>query len=844
MKKKTISLLMAAVLGVSSLTIPALASEDVIIEEPVVSEEIGTIETETAGTEESEKAETEAAALEIETAETIETGIEYVASETESETDVPEDAEAETDISADSVIADAEVPDQELELSVDNIAIVSVEEVEEAEAEDGIAVVSADSSTVLYSGTCGDNLTWQLDNTGVLTISGSGVMDGYSLSALDSIPWYSYLASIKSLVVKSGVTSIGRLAFYKCENLTSVSLPATLTSIDVAAFEYCSALTKITIPEGVTEIAENAFDHCSSLASVSLPSTLATIGSYAFDDCTSLTSITIPASVTMIGGDIFPECRNLQEILVESGNQYYCSVNGVLYTKDMMVLMRYPSAKTGTSYTIPSTVATIEDDAFQYCANLTSISIPDSVEAIGSKAFYNCTGLTQLTLSANLNYTGLYAFAGCVGLTSISFPENLPYINSGVVMNCTGLTSVYIPESVTLIYEAAFDNCSALTDVYYAGSSDDWSKIAIRSMNDELTSAAIHYGREDEQEAKLLSDSACTITLSATSYTYDGNAKKPTVKIVYGSNSLTQGTDYLVFYADYTDAGTATVTIRGKGDYKGTVTKSYTINEAAQTVTAKTSASSITVGKTATISANGQGTITYSSSNTAIATVSSDGVVTAKKPGTVTITVKARGDANYKSASTTVTIKVTLAAGEISSLTNTSSGVKVKWSKVTGASGYYIYRKTGSGSYKKVKTITKASTTSWTDTSIKSKNGTKYTYKVVPYSGSTKGSGTAKTTVRLSGVTLSSAKSASSKKLTVKWKKNSKASGYQIQYSTSSTFAKGNETVKVSGSSKISKTISKLTKNKTYYVRVRAYKTVSGKTYYSAWSSVKKAKVK
>ncbi len=185
-----------------------------------------------------------------------------------------------------------------------------------------------------------------------------------------------------------------------------------------------------------------------------------------------------------------------------------------------------------------------------------------------------------------------------------------------------------------------------------------------------------------------------------------------------------------------------------------------------------------------------------------------------------------------------------LAPGRISKLTNASKGITVKWSKVTGTSGYYIYRKTGSGSYKKVKTITKASTTSWTDTSVKSKNGTKYTYKVVPYSGSTKGSFTSKTTVRLNGVTLSSVKNASSKKLTVKWKKNSKASGYQIQYSTSSTFAKGNKTVMVSGSSKISKTIAKLTKNKTYYVRIRAYKTISGKTYYSAWSSVKKVKIK
>ncbi|MCC8045804.1 MAG: fibronectin type III domain-containing protein, partial [Clostridiales bacterium] len=211
--------------------------------------------------------------------------------------------------------------------------------------------------------------------------------------------------------------------------------------------------------------------------------------------------------------------------------------------------------------------------------------------------------------------------------------------------------------------------------------------------------------------------------------------------------------------------------------------------------------------------------------------------VTGKKPGTVKITVMAAGNSNYSSASKTVTIKVTLGSGKISSLTNTSKGITVKWSKVTGASGYYIYRKTSSGSYTKIKTIESASTLSYTDTKVKSKNGTTYTYKVVPYSGSTKGSFTAKTTVRLTGTTLSSVKNSSSKKATVKWTKTTKVTGYQIQYSTSSTFASGNKTKKISGASKVSTTLSGLTKGKTYYVRIQTYKTVNGKTYYSAWSS-------
>lgn len=276
-----------------------------------------------------------------------------------------------------------------------------------------------------------------------------------------------------------------------------------------------------------------------------------------------------------------------------------------------------------------------------------------------------------------------------------------------------------------------------------------------------------------------------------------------------------------------------------------TVTASdNTIVKKDQTVTAKAASTSMNVGATTTITASGQGTITYKSSDTSVATVSSSGKVTGVGAGSTKITVTAAGNDTYNSASSTVTIKITLSTGKISSLKNTSKGITVKWSKVTGAKGYYVYRKKSSAkSYTKIKTITSGSTVSYTDTAVKSKNGTTYQYKVIPYSGNVTGSGTASKTVRLTAVSLSSVKNSSSKKITVKWKKTTKVTGYQIQYSTSKTFSSGNKTKKVLGASKTSVTISSLKKGKTYYVRIRTYKTVNGKTYYSAWSSKKAVKV-
>lgn len=191
----------------------------------------------------------------------------------------------------------------------------------------------------------------------------------------------------------------------------------------------------------------------------------------------------------------------------------------------------------------------------------------------------------------------------------------------------------------------------------------------------------------------------------------------------------------------------------------------------------------------------------------------------------------------YSEDSSVISVKLTLGKTTLSSAANSSSGVELKWSKVAGATGYYVYRKADSGSYSKIKTVSSGSTVSYTDKSVK--NGTKYTYKVVAYYGKNTGSYNTKTIVRLTRPTISSAKNSSSKAIAVKWNKNTKATGYQVKYVTGST----TKTVTVSKNSTLSYTIKKLAKGKTYKVYVRSYKTVSGTKHYSAWSSAKSVKV-
>ncbi|MCD8075699.1 MAG: CAP domain-containing protein [Lachnospiraceae bacterium] len=203
---------------------------------------------------------------------------------------------------------------------------------------------------------------------------------------------------------------------------------------------------------------------------------------------------------------------------------------------------------------------------------------------------------------------------------------------------------------------------------------------------------------------------------------------------------------------------------------------------------------------------------------------------TAALDGTKTVTVD--GISSISSSSGTESVKSatakTLGTCKISSMTNTADGIKIKWQSVSGAAQYYVYRKTGSGSYKRIKATSK---TNCTDKTVSA--GSTYTYKVVPVSGSITGSGKEESIVRLSNAKIKKVKIKSSASIKLTFKTVSGASGYEVQYSTVRDFS-SNRTVTVTGNSK---TLKNLTPGTTYYVRVRAYAILNGTTCYSAWSA-------
>ena len=377
--------------------------------------------------------------------------------------------------------------------------------------------------------------------------------------------------------------------------------------------------------------------------------------------------------------------------------------------------------------------------------------------------------------------------------------------------------------------------------IYYPVEDSSWTTSIKKKITTHNMGTSICIPLNKSGKIKLTSE--CATVKGITNATYTSKAIQPVPTVKLGTKTLKSGTDYNVSYKNNTNVGTATVTITGKGNYTGTITKTFKINKAAQPITAKSSAASVAVGKAVTVSVTGakeSASCSYKSSNTGIATVTaSTGKVTAKKVGTVTITVTTAATKNYKETSKSVKIKVVPAATASITAVNLAKGIKLTWKKVTGATGYVIYC---NGT--KIKTVSGGSTVTYTDAAANT-NGAKYTYKIVATAST--GSSTLSrslTTYRVARPAISSAASASAGKMTVKWGKNAKATGYEIQYSMSKTFASGNKSVSIAKNTTVSKEIGSLTKGKTWYVRIRTYRTVGSTKYWSAWSTTKSVKVK
>ena len=310
--------------------------------------------------------------------------------------------------------------------------------------------------------------------------------------------------NIEVVVLAEGVKSLCEDAFSGCTKLTRINLPSTVKTLGKRCFKDCSSLKKVIVPNGITVIDQGVFSE-SGVETVILPSTVKKIGSSAFESTTSLKSITIPANCNDLGWFCF-QGSGLKELNIE-----------------------------------PSTEAiSFEGYTFKECDNLTEVFIP----AAGVK--YNKYNLP---------------FNGCDNLKKIEY-DNDPSVTiaAAIFPNCPRIDYVFIPENVTTIHADAFPK----TAVIYCYKGSIAEAYAVKNN--------LKYVILEKKDI-----SKCTVSVNPAFFVYSGNAKEPNVTVKSGSTTLRPYKDYTVKYTNNVNAGTATVTVTGKGYYNGTITKTFPI---------------------------------------------------------------------------------------------------------------------------------------------------------------------------------------------------------------------------------------------------------------------------
>lgn len=265
--------------------------------------------------------------------------------------------------------------------------------------------------------------------------------------------------NLVSLTIPNSIKSISNNAFYACENLTTINYYATncnnLTNgnnVFTDAGRETSGIT-VNIGENVQVIPDYLF--CSVRIQFETAEISATIkevnfigdskctriGDYAFYSCLGMVSIDIPASVVTIGTEALAS-KNITEINVSENNEFYSSINGILFNKDQTTLIQCPVGK--TLCVIPSSVAYISSKAFSECTNLTNITFEsnDNLKRIGDFAFNKCEKLENIEIPSSVNFIGKSAFSRCNSLVSITIPENVWKIGSYAFSNCSALLQV------------------------------------------------------------------------------------------------------------------------------------------------------------------------------------------------------------------------------------------------------------------------------------------------------------------------------------------------------------------------------------------------------------------
>ena len=530
------------------------------------------------------------------------------------------------------------------------------------------------------------------------------MVNGYKVDSIGNIFRDNY--KLKGVIIPDTVDYVSRGIFSGCVSLTDVDLGKGITKISSGMFYNCKSLESLTIPEQIEEFEyipyidgdyyRRPFDGCTSLKNLYLKAK--DISSISYLNLPSLTNIVIASTVDSLPNDAFSGYNYIENVTFENG---------------LMVL---------------------PDSCFKNCTSLKNITLPDSMMFVGKSAFENCFNLKSVTFSKNLNTISPSAFKGCSSIESLNFNDNLREIDSNAFKNCTSVKNVTFNDSLNTIGESAFANCSSVEKVDLPESVSSVGKDVFegcKAIKNITLSSKLNYVNDgvfsgcSSLESVDLPDNISEI--GANSFADCTNLKN----IRFGKN--------LIHIDSYAFSGCSSLKsiefpaglqyIWSKAFIDCTNLSSVKLNSGLKQISNYAFYNCLNLKK-----------VRIPSSDTYLCDYS--------------LGYYGKNDNNYKIPDFVIVgdinscaqryannngfefeeYKVNLSTPQITSLKNTTGGVKITWNKVDGAYGYRLYYRPASGGWKRFKDTT---ATSFTDSGVSPNRTETYTIRCIDKNGNT-----------------------------------------------------------------------------------------------------------
>ena len=396
--------------------------------------------------------------------------------------------------------------------------------------------------------------------------------------------------SLKNINLPEGLESIYSRAFISCSNLTDLTLPSTLTRIDEIAFSNVPRFknNELTVPKGVTTITSRSFENIKDLKTINVENGVTKIEGYAFADNDSLTRINLPSSITSVE---YTACKYYAEEKYATCDIYIDKYKGSI---------RCPSnwGTTGTIYwkardfknTTDNTVV-ISDVADQtYTGSLIAPNVTvtcNDVELVKDTDYTVSYSNNKNVGTATISITGIGDYTGTIKKNFNIVARGISDTTIGSIPNQT-----YTGNSISALPVITYNGATLTKDVDYTLSYSN--NINVGTATITITGKGNFKGTTSKTfsiSARAMSD---TSVANVSSQTYTGNGISPLPTITYNNKTLKKDTDYTLSYSNNINAGTATITITGKGNFTGTTSKTFSISARAMSDTSVANISSQT----------------------------------------------------------------------------------------------------------------------------------------------------------------------------------------------------------------------------------------------------------